>query len=74
MLGPILVSVHNIRFYQRFMADLRRAIGGGTFTQFLAGDPRCRLGPSGNGDGASDRDHTSDTGIDTVAAEDNAAP
>jgi queuine tRNA-ribosyltransferase len=27
MLGPILVSVHNMRFYQRLMADIRKAIG-----------------------------------------------
>jgi queuine tRNA-ribosyltransferase len=26
MLGPILVSLHNLRHFQRFMADLRRAI------------------------------------------------
>ena len=47
MLGPVLVSVHNIRFYQRLMADIRRWIGEGRFADFIAGDPRCRLGPSG---------------------------
>jgi queuine tRNA-ribosyltransferase len=47
MLGPVLVSVHNIRFYQRLMADIRRAIGGGTFAEFRRMDPRCQLGPSG---------------------------
>ncbi len=26
MLGPILVSVHNLRYFQRFMADVRRTI------------------------------------------------
>lgn len=26
MLGPILVSIHNLRFYQRWMLDIRRAI------------------------------------------------
>ena len=45
MLGPILVSVHNIRFYQRLMADVRRAIGAGTFDEFRRTDPRCGLGP-----------------------------
>ena len=45
MLGPMLVSVHNIRFYQRLMADVRRAIGEGTFEQFRREDPRCRMGP-----------------------------
>ena len=47
MLGPVLLSVHNIRFYQRLMADIRKAIGGGTFEQFRGQDPRCQLGPAG---------------------------
>ena len=47
MLGPVLVSVHNIRFYQRLMADIRRAIAAGRFSQFRQTDPRCRLGPAG---------------------------
>ena len=47
MLGPVLVSLHNIRFYQRLMADLRRAIGHGQFEEFRRVDPRCALGPSG---------------------------
>jgi queuine tRNA-ribosyltransferase len=46
MLGPVLASVHNIRFYQRLMADIRRAIGEGTFGRFRAEDPRCSLGPA----------------------------
>ena len=46
MLGPVLVSVHNIRFYQRLMADIRQSLAGGTFEQFRATDPRCLLGPS----------------------------
>jgi tRNA-guanine family transglycosylase len=46
MLGPVLVSVHNVRFYQRLMADLRRSIGEGSFLSFLQNDPRCSLGPS----------------------------
>jgi queuine tRNA-ribosyltransferase len=46
MLGPVLLSVHNIRFYQRLMADIRRAISQHRFEQFRATDPRCRLGPS----------------------------
>jgi queuine tRNA-ribosyltransferase len=55
MLGPVLVSVHNIRFYQRFMADLRRAIAGGRFDQFCESDPRCRLGPTGADEGSGFR-------------------
>jgi queuine tRNA-ribosyltransferase len=46
MLGPILVSVHNVRFFQRLMADIRRAIGDGTFNRWRQTDPRCGLGPS----------------------------
>jgi queuine tRNA-ribosyltransferase len=45
MLGPILVSAHNIRFFQRFMADIRSAIAAESFGSFLATDPRCRMGP-----------------------------
>jgi queuine tRNA-ribosyltransferase len=47
MLGPILLSIHNVRFFQRFMADIRAAIGSGMFAEFLASDPRCCLGPGG---------------------------
>jgi queuine tRNA-ribosyltransferase len=46
MLGPILVSVHNMRFYQRLMAEIRRAIADGTFDSFRRSDPRCLLGPA----------------------------
>ena len=46
MLGPILVSVHNMWFYQRFMADLRSALADGTFERFKQSDPRCGLGPA----------------------------
>jgi queuine tRNA-ribosyltransferase len=46
MLGPILVSVHNIRFYQRLMADIRRAVGEGRFAEFRRTDPRRRLRPA----------------------------
>jgi queuine tRNA-ribosyltransferase len=44
MLGPVLVSVHNIRFYQRLMADIRRAIGEGRFADFAKNDARAALG------------------------------
>jgi queuine tRNA-ribosyltransferase len=56
MLGPVLASVHNMRFYQRLMSDLRQSIADGTFEQFRRTDPRCGLGPradhevNGNGD------------------------
>jgi queuine tRNA-ribosyltransferase len=48
MLGPVLVSVHNIRFYQRLMADVRQSIRDGRFEQFRKTDPRCILGPAGD--------------------------
>ena len=56
MLGPVLTSVHNIRFYQRLMADIRKAIGDGTFEQFRRNDPRCALGPAQNDAEAGDSD------------------
>jgi queuine tRNA-ribosyltransferase len=55
MLGPILVSLHNIRFFQRLMADVRKAIGAGKYGEFLVNDPRCFLGPS-ESDGQRDLD------------------
>ena len=45
MLGPILLSLHNVRFYQRLMADVRAAIRAGTFDAFRRSDPRATLGP-----------------------------
>lgn len=37
MLGPTLLSLHNLAFYLRLMADGRRAIAGGGFAAFRAG-------------------------------------
>ncbi|MEX2112068.1 MAG: tRNA guanosine(34) transglycosylase Tgt [Pirellulales bacterium] len=36
MLGPILVSQHNVTYYQRLLAETRAAIGEGRFTAFAA--------------------------------------
>ena len=36
MLGPILLSWHNLAFYQRLLRDLRAAIGSGTAAEFRA--------------------------------------
>jgi queuine tRNA-ribosyltransferase len=36
MLGPMLVSIHNITYYQRLLADARAAIGDGRFAAFLS--------------------------------------
>jgi queuine tRNA-ribosyltransferase len=52
MLGPILVSVHNIRLYQRFMTDLRRAVESNRFGDFARQDPRCGLAASNPAPGA----------------------
>ncbi len=35
MLGPILVSLHNIAFYQRLLRQARAAIEAGSFGDFL---------------------------------------
>lgn len=34
MLGPILLSIHNLTYYQRLMAEARTAIAADRFTQF----------------------------------------
>jgi queuine tRNA-ribosyltransferase len=54
MLGPILVSVHNMRFYQRLMADIRGAIATGRFDEFRNNDPRRLLEPSADSGKESD--------------------
>jgi queuine tRNA-ribosyltransferase len=43
MLGPILVSLHNVSFYQQFMGGIRRAIAEGSFAAYRA-DTLARLG------------------------------
>jgi queuine tRNA-ribosyltransferase len=49
MLGPTLLSIHNLTFYQRLMSQAREAIEQGRFGAFLeqqrrrlAGDPSSR--------------------------------
>ena len=36
MLGPILLSLHNVAYYSRLMADIRLAITAGRFAEFCA--------------------------------------
>jgi len=36
MLGPILLSWHNLAYYQRLLRDLRRAIAAGKSQEFRA--------------------------------------
>jgi queuine tRNA-ribosyltransferase len=50
MLGPVLTSVHNIRFFQRLMADVRQSIREDRFGEFCMTDPRCSLGPANRED------------------------
>ncbi|HVU63223.1 MAG TPA: tRNA guanosine(34) transglycosylase Tgt [Phycisphaerales bacterium] len=42
MLGPILVSLHNLRYFQRFMADLRQTIRSEDWNGFLTRWPAAR--------------------------------
>jgi queuine tRNA-ribosyltransferase len=46
MLGPILLSIHNLTYYQRLLAGARAAIEAGQFMQFFDGKMRgwARLG------------------------------
>jgi queuine tRNA-ribosyltransferase len=43
MLGPILVSLHNVAFYLRFMAEIREALRRGTLANYRR-DTLARLG------------------------------
>jgi queuine tRNA-ribosyltransferase len=36
MLGPMLLTWHNLQYYQDLMAGLREAIGAGRLTDFAA--------------------------------------
>jgi queuine tRNA-ribosyltransferase len=35
MLGPMLVSIHNLTYYQRLLAEARCAIAEGQFASFV---------------------------------------
>jgi len=48
MLGPILVSLHNLRYYQDLMAKIRQAIRAGRFAEWLT---QFRVGPAATGNG-----------------------
>jgi queuine tRNA-ribosyltransferase len=51
MLGPILLSLHNIEYYQRLMAEIRRRIDDGSFTAWADGQIRLwRSGPTSEPD------------------------
>ena len=40
ILGVRLLTIHNVRFFMRFMADMRRALDEGSFAEFRAGSWR----------------------------------
>jgi queuine tRNA-ribosyltransferase len=47
MLGPILVSLHNVRYFQRLMADLRRTIRSDDWVAFAGRWPQAAPGLRG---------------------------
>src|SRR5690606_24709836 len=54
MLGPILLTHHNLTFYQRLMAEARSRIAAGGFGDWLAEQRRLLGGgEGGGGDGES---------------------
>jgi queuine tRNA-ribosyltransferase len=55
MLGPILLSLHNIAYYQRLMAESREAIATNRFAEFHAEKLRGwgQLGEDASGDSSS---------------------
>ena len=48
MLGPMLGTVHNLRFYQRLMAGLRDAIAARRLDDFVAGFHAAQRAPDGS--------------------------
>ncbi|MEE8169100.1 MAG: tRNA guanosine(34) transglycosylase Tgt, partial [Phycisphaerae bacterium] len=46
MLGPVLASIHNIAYYQAWMARIRQAITDGTLNHWLAAE-QARTAPDG---------------------------
>lgn len=52
MLGPILTSIHNLRFFQRLMTEIRGRIETGEFAEWakeqLAEKPTCDMGQENN--------------------------
>ena len=54
MLGPILLSIHNVTYYQRLVAGARGAIEAGTFAEFrarqLAGGKKPEAAAAGSGE------------------------
>ena len=51
MLGPILVTLHNLRHFQRLMLDIRRAIAEDDWPSFAREWPSAAGADSGSPDG-----------------------
>ncbi len=64
LLGPVLVSLHNLFFYQKLLADCRHAIRQGAFEEFKEAASR-RLG---------ELEQTDESGEDTLACFDDSWP
>ena len=43
MLAPMLGTLHNLRYYQKLMADMREANGQGRFEEFRKGFSAARI-------------------------------
>ncbi len=54
MLGPILVTLHNLRHYQRLMLDIRRAITDDAWSSFLTAWPVAGHSTEVEGPGSND--------------------
>ena len=55
MLGPILVSLHNLRHFQRLMEDLRRTIRGDAWEAFARRWPVAHMDASNGFSNAGDK-------------------
>jgi queuine/archaeosine tRNA-ribosyltransferase len=55
MLGPILVSLHNLRHFQRFMADIRRTLASDDWHGLVARWPTSAPALDGLALGAPER-------------------
>lgn len=57
MLGPILVSLHNVRYFQRLMSELRRAVRDDDWHRFLARWPTAQPGAPRDDERPTDPQH-----------------
>jgi queuine tRNA-ribosyltransferase len=67
MLGPILVSAHNIRHFQRYLLDIRSAIQHNDWSGLARRWPVAVSGPRGAGESANTGRGTADPGTPDAA-------